>query len=140
MCKVFFIFLLVCCCFLYSVCEIFAVCLCKYLITALLILMLLLTFTISPLTQRGSSKPAASISVRLPQSCVTPESPVLSTSLMLSSHRFLWLPLLLAPLTVPCKMVFGQPGRMIGRHVRTTSASVSSLYIVRSSSWRPMAC
>ena len=41
-------------------------------------------------------------------------------SLTFSSHRFLCLPLLIVHLTAPCKTVF-LPGRMIGRHARTTS-------------------
>ena len=44
-------------------------------------------------------------------------------SLILSSHLFLCLPCLLAPFTVPCKMVL--PDLMSGRHDHTTALCVS---------------
>ena len=65
------------------------------------------------------SQPSASISVRLPQPSAM-SSPV--HCLTLSSHRFLCLPLLLAPLTVPCKMAFARPD---GRETRPLSSPSS---------------
>ena len=71
------------------------------------------SINISPSTRQHHaviSQPAASISVCLPRPSVTLESLVLSTLWgCLPTASFNWLPLLLAPLSVPCKAVFARP-------------------------------